>query len=124
MPGSLYVYFEPGGGQNEWKIGKTIQDPPEIRMFQSASNNGKVYEMKVFWRVPWCGYVEKVVHRDLAGLRNKTAKKKEGGGIEDGGTEWFRGDINVIKTRIKLVIRMVKASKWTRWTRPTLWDER
>lgn len=79
-------------------------------MLQSASNNGKAYKLRASWRVPWCGYVEKVVHLDLDDLRIVPGKeKKGGGGREDGGTEWFCGDVAVMEARIKLVIRMVAA---------------
>lgn len=121
-PGFLYVYYEPGsdgGGVKssgvksikEWKIGKTILDPPERRMNQSAQNNRKVYKLHASWYVPWCGYVEKIVHLDLDDLQIVPGKEKKwgDGGREDGGTEWFRTDIDVIEARVKLVIRMVAA---------------
>eukprot|EP00752_Nemacystus_decipiens_P010454 g9313.t1 len=124
-PGFLYVYSEPGNGNGssgvddgsgvdrvrEWKIGKTILDPPERRMKQSAQNNRKVYKLHASWYVPWCGYVEKIVHLDLDDCQVVPAKEKKwaGGGREDGGTEWFRADIDVIEARVKLVIRMVAA---------------
>ncbi len=95
----------------EWKIGKTILDPPERRMNQSAQNNRKVYKLHASWYVPWCGYVEKIVHLDLDDLQIVPGKEKKwgAGGREDGGTEWFRTDIDVIEARVKLVIRMVAA---------------
>lgn len=118
-PGFLYVYYEPGGGGGggadhsitEWKIGKTILDPPERRMKQSAQNNRKEYKLRTSWYVPWCGFVEKIVHLDLDDFNVVPGKEKgwEGGGREDGGTEWFRTDIGVIEARVKLVIRMVAA---------------
>lgn len=107
-PGFLYVYFEPGGAEDEWKIGKTTLDPPERRMLQSASNNRKIYKLRESWRVPWCGYTEKIVHLDLEDLRVVPGKeKRDGGGTEDGGTEWFRGDIKDIEARVRLAVRMV-----------------
>ena len=129
-PGFLYIYSEPGSSNNssggggggggdgsgadrvkEWKIGKTILDPPERRMNQSAQNNRKVYKLHASWYVPWCGYVEKIVHLDLDDCQVVPGKEKKwaGGGREDGGTEWFRTDIDVIEARVKLVIRMVAA---------------
>ncbi|CAM9650349.1 unnamed protein product [Hapterophycus canaliculatus] len=114
-PGFLYIYYEAGGGSadavKEWKIGKTILDPPERRMHQSAQNNKKAYKLRASWYVPWCGYVEKIVHLDLDDFQVVPGKEKswEGGGREDGGTEWFRTDIEVIEARVKLVIRMVAA---------------
>lgn len=109
-PGFLYIYSEPGGAVNEWKIGKTTLDPPERRMLQSARNNKKAYELKTSWYVAWCGYVEKIVHLDIDDLRVVPGKEKQGGGErEDGGTEWFRGDFNVIEARVRLVLRMVAA---------------
>lgn len=126
-PGFLYIYYEPGssssgssgGGSGradqstttEWKIGKTILDPPERRMKQSSQNNRKEYKLLACWYVPWCGYVEKIVHLDLDDLRVVPGKEKgwDGGGREDGGTEWFRTDIGVVEARVKLAIRMVAA---------------
>lgn len=124
-PGFLYIYYEPGGGSGgggnataaghstntEWKIGKTILDPPERRMKQSAQNNRKEYKLRASWYVPWCGYVEKIVHLDLDDFNVIPGKEKAwgGGGREDGGTEWFRTDIDVVEARVKLVIRMVAA---------------
>lgn len=121
-PGFLYIYYEPGssssssnGGNKdaikEWKIGKTILDPPERRMHQSAQNNKKAYKLRASWYVPWCGYVEKIVHLDLDDFQVVPGKEKswDGGGREDGGTEWFRTDIDVIEARVKLAIRMVAA---------------
>lgn len=122
-PGFLYIYYEPGNGSNssgrssadaieEWKIGKTTMDPPERRMRQSAQKNNKVYKLRASWYVPWCGYVEKIVHRDLKDFRmvpGKMNSREQGGGIENGGTEWFRANIDVIEARVNLVIRMVAA---------------
>lgn len=120
-PGFLYIYSEPGSESSgdgssgdrvkEWKIGKTILDPPERRMNQSAQNNRKVYKLHASWYVPWCGYVEKIVHLDLDDFQVVPGKEKkwEGGGREDGGTEWFRTDIDIIEARVKLAIRMVAA---------------
>lgn len=80
-------------------------------MNQSAQNNRKVYKLRASWYVPWCGYVEKIVHLDLDDFQIVPGKEKTwgGGGREDGGTEWFRTDIDVIEARVKLVIRMVAA---------------
>ncbi|CAM9703737.1 unnamed protein product [Ectocarpus sp. 8 AP-2014] len=120
-PGFLYIYCESGGGggggggggdkTKEWKIGKTTLDPPERRMKQSAHNNRKAYTLRASWHVPWCGYVEKIVHLDLDDLKVVPGKEKswDGGGREDGGTEWFRADIDVVEARVKLAIRMVAA---------------
>lgn len=109
-PGFLYIYSEPGGTVNEWKIGKTTLDPPERRMRQSARNNKKDYELKTSWYVAWCGYVEKIVHLDIDDLRVVPGKEKQvGGEREDGGTEWFRADFDVIEARVRLVLRMVAA---------------
>ncbi|CAM9716829.1 unnamed protein product [Ectocarpus fasciculatus] len=118
-PGFLYIYCESGGGGGgggddkikEWKIGKTTLDPPERRMKQSAHNNRKAYTLRASWYVPWCGYVEKIVHLDLDDLKVVPGKEKswDGGGREDGGTEWFRADIDVVEARVKLAIRMVAA---------------
>lgn len=121
-PGFLYIYSEPdsssssGDGSSvdrikEWKIGKTTLEPPERRMNQSAQNNRKVYKLHASWYVPWCGYVEKIVHLDLDDFQVVPGKEKkwQGGGREDGGTEWFRTDIDVIEARVKLAIRMVAA---------------
>lgn len=106
----MYIYSEPGGTANEWKIGKTTLDPPERRMLQSARNNKKTYELKTSWYVAWCGYVEKIVHLDIDDLRVVPGKEKQGGGErEDGGTEWFRADYGVIEARVRLVLRMVAA---------------
>lgn len=118
-PGFLYIYCESGSGSGsggadavkEWKIGKTILDPPERRMHQSAQNNKKAYKLRASWYVPWCGYVEKIVHLDLDDFQVVPGKEKswEGGGREDGGTEWFRTHIDILEARVKLVIRMVAA---------------
>lgn len=79
-------------------------------MLQSARNNKKAYELKASWHVAWCGYVEKIVHLDIDDLRIVPGKEKQGGGErEDGGTEWFRADFDVIEARVRLVLRMVAA---------------
>ena len=107
-PGFIYVYFDPQGEQNEWKVGKTTLDPPERRMRQSAVTNSKKYQLKASWYVPWCGYVEKIVHLDLDDMRIFPGKEKVVGiGVEDGGTEWFRGEYEVVEARIRLSLRMV-----------------
>lgn len=110
-PGFLYAYYEPGAdGAKEWKIGKTTCDRAEDRMRQSATRNGKEYQLKGSWWVPWCGYTEKIVHADLEHLRLVPPKEKaDGTGVEDGGTEWFRGDYRVIENRIRLAVRTVRA---------------
>lgn len=122
-PGFLYIYYQPDdstainsnlgssqSGVREWKIGKTTLDPPERRMQQSAGRNGKTYKLRASWRVPWCGFVEKVVHLDLEHLRVFPAKDRSNGeGTEDGGTEWFRADITLIEARVLLALRMVRS---------------
>lgn len=108
--GHLYVYSEPTSHtKDEWKIGKTTLDPPQRRMKQAAVKNGKMYNLKMSWKVAWCGYVERIVHAELEDMRVVPPKAKvDGSGTEDGGTEWFRGDWGEIKDRIRLILRMVK----------------
>ncbi|CAM9367900.1 unnamed protein product, partial [Sphacelaria rigidula] len=126
MRGHLYIYYEADGaftgsasrtgsngggghsGVREWKIGKTTRDRPERRMQQSAGRNGKIYKLRASWEVPWCGYVEKVVHLDLGDLRVVPGKEKVNGKREDGGTEWFRADYELIEARVLLALRMVR----------------
>lgn len=109
-PGFIYIYSEAGGAEDEWKIGKTTLDPPERRMHNSARKNGKVYKLRVSWPTRWCGYAEKIAHFDLDDLQIVPGKEMaDGGGREDGGTEWFRGDIRAIENRVMLVLRMVAA---------------
>lgn len=108
-PGFLYIYSEPGLENGEWKIGKTTLDPPERRMLQSAGKNLKTYKLRVSWHVPWCGYVENMVHLELRDLRVYPAKvRSDGVGLEDGGSEWFCGDIAVMEARVRLVLRAVR----------------
>lgn len=99
--GHLYIYYEADGaftsgtsradsnargshsGVREWKIGKTTRDRPERRMKQSAARNGKIYKLRASWEVPWCGFVEKVVHLDFrgpaCGARKRNGQRKKRG---------------------------------------------
>lgn len=110
-PGYVYVLNENpgfGGGRadhstssTEWKIGQT--DNLERRMKQIARKNGKVYELRAFWEVPWSLYVQKIVHADLDNF--KLPDKLGPTGVkEDGGTEWFGAEIGFIKARVELAV--------------------
>lgn len=106
-PGAVYVYFEPGGTKNEWKVGKTTEDPPERRMHTTAKKNGATYHLKKSWSVKFHGLAERIVHAELNDYSIPRKQVAGGGEWADGGKEWFKADYDVVERAILLARRTI-----------------